>query len=120
MGDDLDRDGATDDAERAAGVLRRYVVAKGLFRGKGRPDERVFSGLEYDIRHGIRAFLFPGVEVWIDPTMPTVIANDGGPEPKFFEAIINGDDRAIDMPPDELARWREWIFTGVGVPPRIP
>jgi hypothetical protein len=91
-----------DEAERAVGVLRRYVTAKARIK-KHALAGTDFIGLRKEIEAGIRLFEFLGGAILIDPKAPHVITADDN-APKFFEAIIGGQD-AIDI--DDLPKWRE-------------
>jgi hypothetical protein len=108
---------AMDGATRAAGVLRRYVVAKARFK-KIAFAESVFIGLTKDIEDGRKAFWFLNGAILIDPKAPAVITADDN-DPKFLEASIGGRDDMIGMKAGELNQWREYVLNG-GAPPRHP
>ena len=103
-----------DDATRAAGVLRRYVVAKARFKKIGFA-ESVFIGLRKDIEDGRMGFWLLNGAILIDPKAPAVITADDN-DPKFFEAIIDGRDDAIEMDAGELKAWREYILNAGPIP----
>ena len=104
-----------DDAKRAAEVLYRYLKEKARYKKMAfLPTDLI--GLEKDIRDGLTGFYFLNSAISIDPKKPCVIVTDE--EPRFFEAVINGCDDAIDMDADLLNQVREYVLNG-GASPRL-
>ena len=101
------------DAATAAGVVRRYLLAKARTGIKERESDAALRGLEYDIERGMT--LLPG-GILIDLNVRRIIVADDA-DPAFFEAIVEGKDSAIDIDARELEQWRRFIFAD-GPPPR--
>jgi len=105
-----------DDAIRgAAAMLYRYLFVRACFR-EGKLPETSYGvpasdqSLEYEMRRGKWVF----GEVVVDLEKSPVLANDGG-DPDFFDAVM-GDDKAIEMSEDELAKLRGYVLEEADFP----
>jgi hypothetical protein len=93
-------------SKAAADLVLRYLTARALFR---RTDWEVPADLEYKIAGGVRA-LHGGVllnEVAL-MTTPTIIYDRKDPD--FWTAIVGGDDKIIDIDPEELSEIRDFVI----------
>ena len=102
------------DATTAAGVVRRYLLAKAKMGIRERESDAALRGLEYDIKRGLTQL--PG-GILIDHKAALVIAADDE-DPDCFAALVEGNCAAIpQIKASELVQWRRFIFED-GVPPR--
>jgi len=90
----------------AADLVARYLTARALFR---RAPWEMPANLEYLIGRGER--LLPGGvlinEVPLTPA-PAIIYDRK--DPKFWSAIVGGEESAIDMPPAEQEQVRQLVL----------
>ena len=102
------------DTATAAGVVRRYLLAKARMGIREREDEAALRGLEYEIGQG-KTQLAGGI--LINHKAAFIIAADDE-DPDCFAALVEGNYAAIPhIQGSELVQWRRFIFED-GVPPR--
>jgi hypothetical protein len=90
----------------AAALVLRYLTARSLFR---QTPWEMPSNLEYLIGRGVR--LLPGGvlinEVPLKPAPAIIFDRE---DPKFWSAIIGGEDSAIDLDPMEQEQVRQFVI----------
>jgi hypothetical protein len=90
----------------AADLVLRYLTARSLFR---QTPWEMPSNLEYLIGRGVR--LLPGGvvinEVPLKPAPAIIFDRE---DPKFWSAIIGGEDNAIDLDPVEQQQVRQFVI----------
>lgn len=97
--------------ESQKGVVRRYVE---VWR-RWRPGIRSFAELERDIENGSKV-LVDGIAVDDRAELPVIAAD--GMDHKFYAAIFDDDDNAVDdMTSEELDQLRRYILFGNGIVP---
>ena len=90
----------------AAALVGRYLTARALFR---QAPWEVPANLEYLIRRGER--LLPGGVVINEvPLTPSPAIIYDRKDPKFWSAIVGGEENAIDMPPAEQQQVRQLVL----------
>ena len=102
-----------DNAERAIEVVYRYVKARALVRGI-LLDGNDWAGLKDEIRNSRLVAGF----IYIDLEDPQVIKTDER-DHKFYEAIIEGRNDAIDMDVGQLTKWRNYVLNDGLYPPYL-
>jgi hypothetical protein len=90
----------------AADLMLRYLTARSLFR---QTPWEMPSNLEYLIGRGVR--LLPGgVLINEIPLKPAPAIIYDREDPKFWSAIIGGEDSAIDLGPVEQEEVRQFVM----------
>jgi len=90
------------------GVVRRYVE---MWR-RWRPGIRSFAELERDIEKGSKV-LVDGITVDDRAELPVIVADAG--DHKFYAAIFDDDDDAVDDMTEELDQLRRYVLFGNGI-----
>ena len=100
----------------AADLVLRYLTARSLFR---QTPWEMPSNLEYLIGRGVR--LLPGGvltnEVVLQPSAAIIYDRK---DPKFWSAIIGGEEGAIDMDPFEQEQVRQFVLHDDWMWPVLP
>jgi hypothetical protein len=100
----------------AADLVLRYLTARALFR---QTPWEMPSNLEYLIGRGVR--LLPGGvvinEVPLKPALAIIFDRE---DPKFWSAIIGGEDKAIDLDPVEQEQVRQFVMCDDWTWPVLP
>jgi hypothetical protein len=100
----------------AADLVLRYLTARSLFR---QTPWEMPSNLEYLIGRGVR--LLPGGvlinEVSLKPAPAIIFDRE---DPKFWSAIIGGEDNAIDLGPVEQEQVRQFVMCDDWTWPVLP
>jgi len=99
----------------AAGLVLRYLTARALFR---QTPWEMPSNLEYLIGRGVR--LPPGGVIINEvPLKPPAIIHHRK-DPKFWSAIIGGEESAIDIDPAEQEQVRQFVLDDEWTWPVLP
>ena len=104
--------------EAIAAIVYRYMLARAWFRSSKLPRTAAGAGvteetLAEDLAQG-RRLLGDGVLVYPGAS-PPIVGDDVDPD---FLAAISGKGDAIEIDPDQLAKFRDFVLRGGDLPRR--
>jgi hypothetical protein len=91
--------------QRAARILYRYKFAKNFWYRKAEFCEPI-QFYDDKIKRGTVAF---DDEIVIDPNSASIITQDGI-DTDFLDAVVNGNDNALEISADKLDRLRRFVL----------